>query len=139
MPRQTENEKKVVEARHKGVSFSEMNALNKRIAIDQIMFRAAALCGSPLPQTEVFATFIAEEIETYLLNFDYEEYTLAEFLLALQFNANGKIRNPAGDDLEQIQFTGAFINVGYLAKVFNNYKALRNNLDSRLRNLMDGY
>ena len=51
----------------------------------------------------------------------------------------GNIKNPAGQDLEQVQFSGNCINVVYLAKIFNNYRVLRNNLDARLRNLIDGH
>jgi hypothetical protein len=121
------------------LSFCELSELDQRITIDQIMFRGAASSGCALPQTEMFATFIAEEISKMLLNFGYEEYTLEELLLAIMFNSMGSIKNPAGQDLDQVQFSGSCINVVYLAKVFNNYRTLRNNLDARLRNLIDGH
>ena len=101
------------------MSFCELSELEQRIAIDQIMFRGAASSGSSLPQTEVFATFISEEITEIILNFGYEEYTLAEFLLAIRFNSIGTTKNPSGQDLEQIQFHGNCINTVYLAKIFD--------------------
>ena len=139
MPKQTDYEKKIIQARHKGDSFCELSELEQRIAIDQIMFRGAASSGCALPQTEMFAQFIAEEISKMLLNFGFAEFTLEELLLALMFNSMGQIKNPAGNDLEQVHFQGNCINLVYLAKVFNNYKVLRNNLDARLKNLIDGH
>lgn len=139
LPRQTDYEKKIIQARHEGVSFCELSELDQRIAIDQIMFRGAASSGCSLPQTEMFAQFIAEEISKLLLNFGFEEYTLQELLLAFLFNSMGDIKNPTGNDLEQVQFHGNCINLVYLAKVFKNYQVLRNNLDAKLKNLIDGH
>ena len=139
LKKQSDYEKKIIQARYSGLSFCELSELDQRIAIDQIMFRGAASSGCALPQTETFASFIAEEINKMILNFGYEEYTLEELLLAIMFNSMGNIKNPAGQDLEQVQFSGNCINVVYLAKIFNNYRVLRNNLDARLRNLIDGH
>lgn len=134
-----ENETKILVARQEGESFCELSDLEKRVAVDQIMFRGAAICGCALPQTEVFAKFIAEEFTEYILRFGYEELTLEEILLALRINSYGRIINPAGEDLEQVPFTGNCMNVVYIAKVLKNYKVLRVNLDRRFENMIDGY
>jgi len=103
------------------------------------MFRGAAICGCTLPQTEIFAKFIAEEIENFILNFGYEEFTESEILLAMQVNAFDKIKNPMGEDLEQVVFSGISFNVVYLAKILKNYKIIRENLDKKIKNQLDGY
>jgi hypothetical protein len=116
-----------------------MSELDKRIVIDQIMFRGAAGFGSSLPQTEIFAKFVAEEISIFIDEFGYSEFTLEEFLLALRINSNGPIKNPSGNDLEQVVFSGICINVFFISKILRNYKVLRDNLDRRIQNIIDGY
>ena len=139
LKRPTKQEEQIVQARCEGLSFCELDGLNERVAIDQIMFRGAAISGCALPMTETFATFIAEEITAFILNFGYGELTLEEFLLAMRLNAYGKIRNPAGEDFDQVNFSGNSINVVYLGKILKNYMALRNNLDRKITNQLDGY
>lgn len=128
-----------MKARDNGLSFCEMDELETRVTIDQIMFRGAAISGCALPQTEIFAKFIAEEIETFVLEFGYGELTQEEFLLAMRINAFGKIKNNAGEDLDQVVFFGNSFNVAYLAKILLNYKILRDNLDRKMKNQLDGY
>lgn len=139
LKRPTKLEIKIAEARSSGLSFCEKNELERRVTIDQIMFRGAAICGCTLPQTEIFAKFIAEEIENFILNFGYEEFTESEILLAMQVNAFDKIKNPMGEDLEQVVFSGISFNVVYLAKILKNYKIIRENLDKKIKNQLDGY
>lgn len=139
LKRPTKIEVRIIKARSEGLSFCELDGDDQRIAIDQIMFRGAAICGCNLPQTEMFATYVADEISSFILEFGYEELTLNELLLALKINAFGKIKNPAGEDIEQVCFTGNTINVFYLGKILKNYKVLRDNLDRRIQNQIDGY
>lgn len=62
----------------------------------------------------------------------FKELTLSELVGAIRLNAGGGvIQNPYGDDLDRIKFSGTFINIDYLSKVFKNYKTLRDNVDSR--------
>lgn len=139
LKRPTTQEMKIVAARSKGGSFCELNGLEARVTIDQVMFRGAAISGCALPQTEIFAKFIAEEITVFILEFGYGELTEAEILLAMRINASGKIKNPAGEDFDQVVFLGNSINVVYLARILQNYKCLRDNLDRRIINQLDGY
>lgn len=139
MPKLNENERKILKARIYDWSFCQLSEAEQRVAIDQIMFRGAAICGCSLPQTELFAKFISEEITIHILEFGYAEYTLDEILLALRINSTGKIKNSAGDDMEQVYFSGAVINVIYLSKILSNYRILRNHLDRQLQNKIDGY
>lgn len=116
-----------------------MDDLAKRVCIDRIMFHACSIGGCGLPQTEAFAAYIAEDIEKFITTFGFEKLTEEEFLFALLLNSYGKIKNPCGDDLDDVQFVGNCINVKYLGQIFKNYKVLRDNLDNRLRNLLKGY
>ena len=85
LKKQSDYEKKIIQARYSGLSFCELSELDQRIAIDQIMFRGAASSGCALPQTETFASFIAEEInklsneqiEKFKLNSDKSAYELS--------------------------------------------------------------
>lgn len=135
----TERERQIAEARNSGLSFCELDDVDRRVALDQIIFRATAIAGCMLPQTDMFATFISDEISKHILGFGFSEYTLDEILLALQFNATGNIKNPSGEDLEQVDFFGACVNVIYLGKILRNYKVLRDNLDRKIQNQLDGY
>lgn len=139
MQPQNDTEKKILKARISGDSFCELSELDKRIIIDQIMFRGAAGFGCALPQTEMFAKFVAEELSVFIDDFGYCEFTLEEFLLAIRINANGPIKNPSGNDLEQVVFSGICINVFFISKILRNYKILRDNLDKRIQNIIDGY
>lgn len=129
----------MVEARNNGLSFCELNELESRVAIDQIMFRGAAIVGCSLPQTEMFAKFIAEEISDFILKFGYGELTEAEFLLAMQINAFGMIKNSLGNDIESVQFSGNNINVSFLAKVLSNYFVIRTGLETKIKNQLEGF
>jgi hypothetical protein len=106
------------------------------------MLRGAAVCGCNIPDTDFFAKFIAEEISAFILDFGYAELTLAEIILAFRINAKGNFKNYAnfiGLDIEQISFYGNCINVDYVAKVLSNYLTIRNLLDRKLQNKIDGY
>lgn len=116
-----------------------MDDLSKRVCLDQIMFRACAVGGCELPQTDIFATYITEELEKFINTFGFESFTQDEFLFAIQLNAYGRIRNSAGEDMDQVESFGGFVNVVYLGRIFKNYKVLRDNLDRKLKNLLKGY
>lgn len=106
------------------------------------MLRGAAICGCNLPDTDFFAKFIAEEITAFILEFGYKELTLGEIILAFRINAKGNFKNYinfVGLDIEQIVFYGNCMNVDYVAKVLSNYLTIRNLLDRKLQNKIDGY
>lgn len=133
MIQMTPTEAKIFEARLTGVSFSQLSEKDLRISVDQIMLRAAAICGCVLPNTEFFAKFISEEISNFIINFGYGEYTLEEILLAFRINA--KLNSDSG----HIHFTGNCINVDYVAKILANYTIYRIVLDRKFQNKIDGY
>lgn len=137
--KKTPIEEKIIEARCIGNSFSQMNKTDLRYSIDQIMLRGAAISGCPLPQTEFFAGFIAEELSAFINEFGYGKLTYNEVLLAMRINSKGGLRYPSGLELDQIVFTGSCFNVDYVAKVLSNYTAIRFQLDRKFENQIDGY
>lgn len=110
-----------------------------RHSIDQVMFRGAAISGCPLPQTEYFAAYIAEELEIFIKEFGYGILTYKEILLALRLNSKGGLKTPSGLEIDQIAFSGACFNVDYISKILSNYRAIRNFLDRKFENQLDGY
>lgn len=133
-----EFENKVIAARLKGFSFSQIEEDKLRWYVDQIMLRGAAISGCVVPNTEFFAEIIAEEVTTFILDFGYKDLTYDEILLALRINAKGGYTYPTGIELETIPFFGNCFNIDYLSKVLSNYMAIRNLLDRKLQNLIDG-
>lgn len=132
-------ERRIINARIDGVSFSQIEQDNVRWHIDQLMLRGAAICGCKLPSTEFFAEIIADELTELIVNFGYSELTYLELLLAMRINAKGGFKFPSGLDLETISFFGNSFNVDYYSKVLNNYMTIRNLLDRKLQNFIDGY
>lgn len=133
-----EFENKIIEARLKDVSFCQIDESKIRWHIDQIMLKGAAISGCALPNTEFFADVISDEIMAFILEFGYEELTYAEIILAMRVNSKGGLRYPSGIELEQVVFFGNCFNVDYFAKVISNYMAVRNILDRKLQNFIDG-
>lgn len=114
-----------------------MGDTDLRYYIDQIMLRGAAICGCPLPQTEFFAGFIADELSIFINEFGYGEFTYEEILLALRLNSKGGLSTPSGINITQVEFSGTCFNVDYMAKVLSNYLSLRKFLDGRFKNEID--
>lgn len=129
----------IFEARENGLSFCELDETDMRYAIDQIMFKGAAIFGCALPNTEMFAKYISDEIRDYILEFGYGELTVSEIILAFKMNIGSEIKNPLGDNLKCVEFYGNSINVSFIGKVLSNYMIIRNNLDTRIKNQIDGY
>lgn len=108
-------------------------------ATDQIMIRSVALYGCSVPQSDFLAQFISEETRKFILEFGFPELTLEEILLALILNTKQDVKYPSDNDLKQVDFTGIFFNVNFLSKVLDNYISLRNTLDRKIQNHIDGY
>ena len=130
-------ERRVFDARLKGASFSEIE--NPKWNIDQIIIRGAAICGCAVPATEFFADIISEEITRFILDFGYGQLTYEEILLAMRMNAKGDYHYIIGLEIEPVTFFGTSFNVEYFGKLLRNYKVVRNQLDRKLMNHIDGY
>ena len=136
--KRTQNEVNIITARE-GEPLSDMNDDGLRYVADQIIVNGTSMYGSELPQTEFFASVLSKQIIDYLLKFGYSNLTLEEINLALQINTEPEINNPLGENLQQVRFSGKFIHVSFLAGVLKNYMVLRNNLDRKFQNHIDGY
>jgi hypothetical protein len=132
-------ENKMVFARTNDVPFSDLSEKRLKTEIDQIMVRGAAISGCPLPNTDFFADIIAEEIKIFIMDFGYQDLTVPEIFLAMRMNSRGGFKYPSGLDIEQVQFYGSCFNVDFLSKVLANYMTLRNILDRKFQNHIDGY
>lgn len=135
----TEIEKMIIEARLSGTSFSLLNDSDQKYSCDQIMLKGAAISGCALPQTEFFAEVISGQICEFVSKFGYGELTLKEIILALQMNAKTGLRYPTGSEVEKIVFVGNCFHVDFLSRVLANYLSLRNLLDQKFKNFIDGY
>ena len=139
MKKLTEAERKILKARGRGLSFCEIDGNLVRATVDQLMLRGAAIYGCSLPQTEFFATFIAEELESIIRDFGFGELTEAELLLALKLNCTTGIKLPSGLELEKVAFTGGTFNVFFISGVLEKYMKIRNMLDAKIQNQIDGH
>jgi hypothetical protein len=109
-----------------------------KLDIDQILLRGAAISGCALPSTEFFAEIIGEELEIFIKDFGYSELTTEEILLAMRLNSRGDFKYP-GETIEKVIFFGNCFNVEYFSKILYNYMVLRNILDRKIQNTIDGY
>lgn len=132
-------ENRVIDARLTGKSFCELQGNELRAAGDQVILKTAALYGCPLPQTDFFAEILTNELAELITNFGYGEFTLAEIELALRINTHINLPLPPGLELEKVNFTGNVANIYFISRVLSNYIILRNSVDRRLQNLIDGY
>lgn len=137
--RLTEVEDRIVEARLKGAAFCQIDEKDLKLAMDQIIVRGAAMMGCELPITDFFADLIADEIEQMILKFGYSKYTLEEILLSMRLNINGGLRWPSGIEIEYVPFSGRTFNAAFLSKTLKNYKSMRDLLDRKLENFIDGH
>ena len=135
----TKIEALILGARQEGLSFCQLQGNDLRYATDQIMVRGAAITGCELPGTEYFADMLSNELVEFISNYGYGEYTLKEILTALRLNTQPGMRWPSGLEIERIAFTGSCFNVDFLARVLGTYSQLRNILDRKFQNFIDGY
>jgi hypothetical protein len=133
-------EVKILQARLDGLSFCQIEGNDLRVAVDQIMFKGAAISGCPLPHTEGFAEVIADELIYFINEHGYGELTLSEILLSLRLNAQANLRHPGDNSyMEPIEFSGNCFNVTYISKILSNYILFRNHLDRKFENKVNGY
>ena len=129
----------ILDARLEGESLCELPADELRIATDQIILNCSAITGSEMPYTELFANVLSEQIVSFLMDFGYPSYTLKEVLLSMTINCTQKFLVSDVVDIDEITFTGRCVNVNFISKVLKNYSMLRNSMDRKLQNFIDGY
>lgn len=139
LKRQTEIEKKIIRARLDGKSLSEMDEKEQRVLCDNIIFKCSAFTGCELPATDYFADILSESILAFFMELGYSDLTLNEMILALSLNCTHQQKLPGNIELPEVVFSGKGANISYLSKVVGRYMILRNYLDRRFQNLIDGY
>lgn len=121
------------------VSFSEMDADERQLAWDNILFYGTACTGCQVPTTDILASRIASQISNYIFSFGYKDYTEREIELAMQLNAHNNFDELGALDLKVVEFTGIYFNLNYFASVLGNYKKIRDHIDRKFQNFLDGY
>jgi hypothetical protein len=116
-----------------------MTESETRVAIDQIILRCSADVGCDLPFTDMFANVLSEQIILFIDNCGYLNYTLKEILLCLQINLMHPLPSYLAVEVDEVKFSGRCVNVSFMSKTLNNYKLIRNQLDRKLQNFIDGY
>jgi hypothetical protein len=129
----------ILDARLDGISFCELNDTDLRIATDKIILNCSAIVGCEMPYTELFANVLSEQIITFLMDFGYSSYTLSEIMLSMRINCTQRFMISDVVDIEEIMFVGRCVNVNFISKVLKNYALLRNSLDRKLQNFIDGH
>lgn len=135
----TEAEKKIIKNRLTGLSFFQLPDEELRFTADKIILNAAAISGCSMPVTDFFADVLTSQINEYINGFGFRELTVGEIILAFQLNTKGGLRHPSGLEIEKVHFSGNCFNIDFLSGVLTNYLALRNHLDRKLENFIDGY
>jgi len=128
-----------LDARLTGFSISQLSENDLRIASDKIIIRCSVLTGCEMPFTEFYAAALTEQILEIFVKFGFDKLTLAEILLAMEMNWMKYVQLPSGDYADEIRFEGKTVNVSFITKVLYKYMMIRNFLDRKLENHIDGY
>jgi len=135
----TEIEQKVIHKRIcGGLSFGQLSEDEKLLAADKIVAQCISICGCKPHQSEKISEVLSEELAIFIDGFGYHSLNLDEIVLALRFNTSN-LKNPSGIEIEPIIFTGYYANVNYISKVLHNYKVIRDLIDRKFQNKLDGY
>lgn len=116
-----------------------MNDEEIKSCVDRMILNCSAIVGCGLPQTDFFADILTKQVSVHLVEYGYEALTYEEVMFAMNINEKRNVRLPSGLDLDYIDFKGNHFNVSFLSKIIQNYTMLRNNLDRRLQNHIDGF
>lgn len=121
-------------ARLRGLSFVQLDPKNRKYAIDDLIMECASIHGCHLPSTDFYADRITSSVTGFILDFDYGDLTSDEMILALRLNVQGLLQL----DEAVIQFSGITVNVAFLAKILKRYMVIRNIIDGKIKNKIDG-
>lgn len=134
----TIEQKMVREARTNGKSFWEIPEDKHRHITDSIILAMAAITGAKMPNTELLAKYISDEMIRFIYDFGYEEYTAEEFISAMRINMLPTIKNAGGANLI-IKKLPKRVCVSFLADVMQNYRLIRTMIDRMVENKVNGY
>lgn len=132
-------EQDILNERRTGISICQKEGDSLKVDVDQLILIGAALFGSAIPATEFFADIIGKELVIFIYDAEIESLTFEEMLLAMRFNTKSNFNPPKGLDIELVSFTGAYFNISFFSKIIFNYLQVRNQLDRKIQNQIDGY
>ena len=128
----------IMTSRHNGVSFWEIPERKHPFVTDEIILATSSITGAALPESELLAKYLSDEIIRHISDYEYEEYTVDEIITAVRINMRPIIKNPAGEDFKAVKIPER-VSVGFLAGVLSNYKILRDGIDRMITNKINGY
>lgn len=129
----------ILNERRVGISICQKVGVSLKVDVDQLILIGAAIFGCAIPTTEYFADIIGKELILFIYESEIESLTFDEMLLAMRFNTKSNFNPPKGLDIELVSFTGAYFNISFFSKIIFNYLQVRNQLDRKIQNQIDGY
>lgn len=132
-------EKKIVEARLKGLSIGQLSENDLKIQVMDALVSISIITGHGLPEEPAYAKRLITEIIVQLLEFGYSDLNIDEIILAFRLNCLCNLRFPSGSEVTPVEIFGKYISVDYITKVLSIYRTLRNILDRQLINSANGY
>lgn len=106
---------------------------------DELLLQSSAIHGVKPPDSQLFSEIISTEIEEMITSGGFSSLGYEEILFAIRLNAWHDFDLPGSLDVERIKFFGAFISPDFLSRVLKNYVTIRNFLDRKLKNFIDGF
>lgn len=113
-----------------------MDEKQQVVICDELQLVACISHSISPPYSSLISELVAKEIVVMMGRFP--DLTYEETLLAIRFNADAGLAVPKNTDIEKIKFSGNFIGINFLSQIFKNYMSLRNLLDQKLKNFIDG-
>jgi len=104
-----------------------------------LIYRVCAITGMNKPPTEFEFDFLVQELMVFLSDCGFGNLSTEEFLLAFRLNCSIILNYPIGMESNCINLVGVNANIDSFSKVLFSYTLLRNNLDSKIKNHIDGY
>lgn len=132
-------EVKIYESRITGVSLTQHIEDTLNHCLTAIIFDISVISGHSLPKQDWMLKSLVKELEVYLLEFGYENLTIAEIILAFRLNCMCKLKYPSGSEVVHTEIFGEHISVDYISRVLNTYFSLRSIFDGQLKNVVNGY
>lgn len=133
-------QKKIIESRCKSLPrIEDLSKDNLEYFGDKLLFKLSALFGFSIPHMDVQARSISRELIDFIFDFGYSHYNEDEVELALKLNLKTGLYIPEPVEIETATSNRSLPNVDFFSKVLFNYAALRNSLDKRIQNVIDGH
>jgi len=153
----SEIEKRIIEARSTGLSISEYSDSTIKREIGHMIVKISIISGHKIPHVpeeepkkkksnkkadddddEPLQYILADEVIFFLKEHGYENFTIEELLTAFRINCSSTLKYPSELEATHVNVFGEFMSVDYISQVMKNYWILRERLDRKLCNAVDG-